>query len=241
MKKIYFENNQFSERERDVIDSLMQGKSNKQIAQELGISRRTVEFHLSNIYAKLGVISRSEAILKFADSQLWESTGHYQVKPTVDNFRDSKENGLKSISQRINMKKLYYIVGGLLVAILFSTITIAKLHLNIEPTPSTQFNQPIATNINSTTLLSPANIQEITETSAAPLQINQQTSVVIPPHTVNEYTASVESYYVDTSHIIFQVRLTGGDIVFGNEHFYDRIGSPNLYDENGIIMNASVG
>jgi len=65
MAKMYFENNEFSKREKDVIKLLTQGKSNKQIAFELGISNRTVEFHLSNIYTKLGVNSRSEAILQF--------------------------------------------------------------------------------------------------------------------------------------------------------------------------------
>ena len=41
----------------------MQGKSNKQIAFALGVSERTIEFHLKNIYAKLQVTSRVELIL----------------------------------------------------------------------------------------------------------------------------------------------------------------------------------
>ena len=53
----------FSEREKEVIDLLVQGKSNKQIALQLKVSNRTVEFHLSNIYSKLGVSSRTEAVL----------------------------------------------------------------------------------------------------------------------------------------------------------------------------------
>lgn len=48
----------FSARERDVVKLLLQDKSNKQIALELGVSNRTVEFHLGNIYAKLDVILR---------------------------------------------------------------------------------------------------------------------------------------------------------------------------------------
>lgn len=35
-----------SRREKDVVDLLLQGKSNKQIALALGVSERTVEFHL---------------------------------------------------------------------------------------------------------------------------------------------------------------------------------------------------
>ncbi|HLA97484.1 MAG TPA: helix-turn-helix transcriptional regulator [Anaerolineales bacterium] len=60
--------NRLSPREREVISLLMQGKSNKQIALTLGISIRTVEFHLTNIYAKLQVSSRIELILKLGSS-----------------------------------------------------------------------------------------------------------------------------------------------------------------------------
>ena len=37
-----------------------QGRANKEIAQELVVSVKTVEFHLSNAYAKLGIRSRGE-------------------------------------------------------------------------------------------------------------------------------------------------------------------------------------
>jgi DNA-binding NarL/FixJ family response regulator len=57
-----------SKREKDVIELLLQGKSNKQIALALGISESTVEFHLKNVYAKLQVSSRAEAILKLGKS-----------------------------------------------------------------------------------------------------------------------------------------------------------------------------
>jgi len=236
-----FESNQFSEREKDVVKLLLQGKGNKKIALELGISNRTVEFHLSNIYAKLDVNSRSEAILKLTESHLRESTGDFQVKSTVDNFTNSTENGFKSIFRRITMNKLYYIIGGLSATVLIAVMAIVKLSTqNIESAQSTQANQSIATNIN--TALPPAlNVQTLTETPPMPLEANQQPGIVIPPHTVNGYTAAIESYYVDTSHIIFLVRLTGGETAFGNEHFYDRIGSPNLYDEYGEIFNTSIG
>lgn len=65
----------FTKQETKVIELLLQGKSNKQIAAELGIQVRTAEFHLKNIYAKLNVASRTEAVLKLAGEIPRESTG----------------------------------------------------------------------------------------------------------------------------------------------------------------------
>jgi DNA-binding NarL/FixJ family response regulator len=50
-----------SAREVDVLRSLADGKTNRAIASELGISTRTVDRHVSNIFAKLDVSSRSAA------------------------------------------------------------------------------------------------------------------------------------------------------------------------------------
>ena len=40
---------------------MTEGLTNKQIAARLGISDRTVQFHLGNVLSKLGVASRTEA------------------------------------------------------------------------------------------------------------------------------------------------------------------------------------
>ncbi len=55
--------NELSEREHDVIHLLVRGQTNKDMAQALFLSVRTVEAHLRSIYAKLGVRSRTEAVL----------------------------------------------------------------------------------------------------------------------------------------------------------------------------------
>lgn len=60
------EQRQFTERDLEVAQLLMAGKSNKQIALQLGISTRAVEQHLTHIYEKLWVCSRTEAVVKLA-------------------------------------------------------------------------------------------------------------------------------------------------------------------------------
>ena len=52
-----------SEREMEVLKIMSRGMSNKNIAGELFISERTVQAHIRSIFNKMGVSSRSEAIL----------------------------------------------------------------------------------------------------------------------------------------------------------------------------------
>jgi DNA-binding NarL/FixJ family response regulator len=49
-------------REIEVLQMMASGLANKQIALSLGISEHTVKFHLSSLYAKFGVTSRTEAV-----------------------------------------------------------------------------------------------------------------------------------------------------------------------------------
>ena len=51
-----------SKREMTILQALQSGLSNKQIAKELFLAQQTVKFHLTNIYRKLGVNSRTEAV-----------------------------------------------------------------------------------------------------------------------------------------------------------------------------------
>jgi LuxR family maltose regulon positive regulatory protein len=56
-----------SERERQVLQLLSQGRSNQQIAQELVIALDTVKRHVSHIFAKLGVTNRLQAVKQAHD------------------------------------------------------------------------------------------------------------------------------------------------------------------------------
>jgi len=51
-----------TEREMDVLRLVAQGRTNREIAQSLTITERTVKFHVSTILGKLGVTNRTEAV-----------------------------------------------------------------------------------------------------------------------------------------------------------------------------------
>jgi NarL family two-component system response regulator LiaR len=53
-----------TEREIEVLKLAAQGMSNKEIAENLSVTVRTVKAHISNLFAKMDVASRTEAILK---------------------------------------------------------------------------------------------------------------------------------------------------------------------------------
>ena len=55
---------ELTEREREVLDLLAQGRSNSDIAQRFVISAKTVRNHVSNIFTKLQVADRAQAIIR---------------------------------------------------------------------------------------------------------------------------------------------------------------------------------
>jgi two-component system response regulator FixJ len=59
-----------SAREREVLDWLALGSSNKTIARELAISPRTVEIHRANMMSKLGAVHAAEAVRLRIEAQL---------------------------------------------------------------------------------------------------------------------------------------------------------------------------
>ncbi len=122
-------NQPFSAREREVIDFLLRGKSNKEMALGLGITNRTVESHLSSIYAKLGVSSRTAAVIHLSESPLWKSTGGFPGNPQL-------KTGLRRVNlsskvvfrlsriRSMNMKNILRICGVILLAVLIITLVI---------------------------------------------------------------------------------------------------------------------
>lgn len=61
---------QLSRRERAILDALSKGLTNRELSRELEISTNTVKFHLSNLYEKLSVKNRAQAIAFYYSSRL---------------------------------------------------------------------------------------------------------------------------------------------------------------------------
>lgn len=56
-------------RERELLDQLSRGLTNSEIADALGVSTNTVKFHLRNLYGKLAVRNRAEAVALHVSAQ----------------------------------------------------------------------------------------------------------------------------------------------------------------------------
>jgi DNA-binding NarL/FixJ family response regulator len=61
---------ELTEREREILDLLAQGRSNTDIARRFVISAKTVRNHVSNIFTKLQVADRAQAIVRARDAGL---------------------------------------------------------------------------------------------------------------------------------------------------------------------------
>jgi DNA-binding NarL/FixJ family response regulator len=51
-------------REREILDLIARGRANGQIADQLGLSTKTVRNNVSNIFTKIQVVDRAQAIVK---------------------------------------------------------------------------------------------------------------------------------------------------------------------------------
>ena len=61
---------ELTEREREILGLVAQGRSNAEITTQLVVSPKTVRNHVSNIFAKLGVRDRAEAIVRAREAGL---------------------------------------------------------------------------------------------------------------------------------------------------------------------------
>ena len=151
-----------SNREWEVVNLLLQGKSNKLIASSLGISDRTVEFHLKNIYAKFQVRSRIELILKLGNAtgrleaeKLGRSTvaGKEEVAENRDKLNSRSwatylRETIAKIGKELEMKNLLnskHVFVGIVAALLTGILWVAILEYsgNLSVEDFTVFTVPL--------------------------------------------------------------------------------------------------
>jgi DNA-binding NarL/FixJ family response regulator len=60
---------ELTEREREIVSALASSRNAAQLAHDLAISQNTLKFHLKNVYAKLGVTGRAQAVALYLSSQ----------------------------------------------------------------------------------------------------------------------------------------------------------------------------
>jgi DNA-binding CsgD family transcriptional regulator/LysM repeat protein len=176
---------QFSEREKDVTELLLQGKSNKQIALALGVSASTVEYHLKNVYKKLQVNSRTEAVLRLGKS-VGGNVASELGKSIVEIKAETAENGAQPNStRRIFMNKKFTLIGGglLTIALFAALVLLFRIAGNTEITPTAT-----------------ASVTQVNTLVPTPLQIasSTPTPAIAPSSEYMQYIATAE----DTCEVI---------------------------------------
>ena len=203
----------FSEREKEVVELLLQGKSNKQIALALRVSQSTVEYHLKNVYKKLQVNSRTEAVLLLGKS-IGDNAPSKLGKPTVEMDGEPADNNGKPIStRRIPMKNLLYIIGGLLAIILTAVPIIANI-----PVKNTGF-MPTAQTTNIPLQLTPTIFLSPTPATSSKEHILEQINQL-----ATKYDQAVQAEKQNGKVEFTKDPNTGEDIFLFKESSYFRIG-----------------
>ena len=207
-----------SEREKEVTELLLQGKSNKQIAQALNVTTRTVEYHLSSIYKKLRVASRAEALLLLSENRFRESTVTAESaefrEPTVENGREPAENEGNPIPQtrRFPLNKTLltlFALGGALILGLFVFILVYNFSV---PQNNGLSNQDATQAVTAISMADAPVSVEPTATMAAALSPRQQ-NVAEARRLAEEYDQAIQAEMQKGNFEIQKDSKTGKDII----------------------------
>ncbi len=101
-----------SNRERETLQLLLEGKSNKLIALDMKVSERTIEFHLKNIYSKFQVNSRMELVLKLKNDMNWPESEKLGYSTVADKrILAENDDGLNLSNWVTSLREAVFKIG----------------------------------------------------------------------------------------------------------------------------------
>jgi DNA-binding CsgD family transcriptional regulator len=125
--------NDLSEREREILRLVATGASNKEIAQRLVISPNTVKVHLRNIFAKIKVVSRTEATLFAIQHGLTDAPGSHP--PPAPETHTAQLPAEKVRPRWLRWALLFGLLGALLLTLLAGRILLERRDQAARPAP----------------------------------------------------------------------------------------------------------
>jgi DNA-binding CsgD family transcriptional regulator/N-acetylneuraminic acid mutarotase len=122
-------NNKLSERELEILQLVATGLSNREIAQELTISPNTVKVHLSNIFEKINVSSRTEATF-------------YGIEHGLVDVPGSEGNSAEPASLSMVQNIPWMFAAILIAVVLFIGVGVRAIFPPAEPSQNSVANVP---------------------------------------------------------------------------------------------------
>lgn len=188
------DNTTLTSRELEILALIAEGKSNKEIAAELFISVNTVKVHVSNIFHKIEVSSRTEATLYAIENGVVQSPATSIQLQDVSALNASEAASGESVSEQNHWLKQnwWVIVLGLFFLFIIIQATVPSLSFfrkTPNPDPFT-----LALNQNRMEALQPMSVPRIGFASV----INEDDIYIIGGKSDNETMGLTERYQIDS-------------------------------------------
>ena len=130
-------NIQLSRRERQVLEMVVTGASNREIADKLVISINTVKVHMRNIFEKMGVQSRTEASMRALQEGLVSVPDQEAGSSDEADAGPAKSYLLEASAVRtIPAWRQIYLVAAAVVAVLFAALPLLPQSESVVGTAS---------------------------------------------------------------------------------------------------------
>lgn len=139
------EDNELSEREREILSLVAKGASNKEIARTLFISTNTVKVHLRNIFAKIGASSRTEAAMYAISSGLINLPADGNGEQLIQGLSPTNElspgiQAQKGVFRYLRMPGLFFL---LLIAIILLIVVSVNYIRSSRNSATASTNSPL--------------------------------------------------------------------------------------------------